>query len=433
MRKKTVTEEERQCALRNQLSDMAKSAEFIRLQEMLEGINFFELCGMNNQETKHSYFLLNLFDVKGKHGWGDAFAREFFKKANLPLTDAFYKDLKTDSIRREYQFAKGDGQVDLLLFADQTVVLIENKVDSTESDNQLAKYENGIEIDERFKDYQFHHIFLTKAGQPPKTGKKKWIPVSYGDVIDAILEAQKQMGSGKEAEEYKIILEHYIKLLRRKIIMNITDLDKETKALYLQLKKDFPEAIDFLSKPFVEDKYIIIREKIAEILQQEAARRGLKLKGKGGIVGDKGIRVQFQTQKMDEMIHKLSPDSENPIIYEFSNDSDKKIEAYAFRRKLKEHIFAHSTLLDLCRKHEASVNHTVRSGEDSHVLELCDKKGIEIKTVYEQILSASEDTVASGDNSILREFVNSVLNEIEDIENDFERKIDALLKGEPHV
>lgn len=427
MKKKQPSQEEMQCALRNQLSDMAKSAEFIRLQEMLEGINFFELCGMNNQETKHSYFLLNLFDVKGKHGWGDAFAREFFKKANLPLTDAFYKDLKTDSIRREYQFAKGDGQVDLLLFADQTVVLIENKVDSTESDNQLAKYENGIEIDERFKDYQFHHIFLTKAGQPPKTGKKKWIPVSYGDVIDAILEAQKQMGSGKEAEEYKIILEHYIKLLRRKIIMNITDLDKETKALYLQLKKDFPEAIDFLSKPFVEDIYVFIKNKIAEILQEESCSRKLHPKDGGGwIVGTKGIRLQFQTQKMDEIIHKISNGSPNPFLYEISNDGSiggkKIIKAYAHPYDADKNDPAYRRVRELCGEYEKRNKRPVRIGKESHVLELYGYASINLYDIYEKMNSGSEDEAKLGEQ-ILRNFVISVLDEIETIETEIEKMI----------
>lgn len=71
--------------------------------------------------------------------------------------------------------------------------------------------------------------------------------------------------------------------------MSINDPDTETKELYLKLKEQFPDAMGFLSKSVVDDKYICMREKISEILQRECACRGLKPKQKKWIVGNSSI------------------------------------------------------------------------------------------------------------------------------------------------
>lgn len=132
------------------------------------------------------------------------------------------------------------------------------------------------------------------------------------------------------------------------------------------------------------------------------------------------------------MIGRLSPGSYNPFIYEFSDEPSKgQIMAYAFRRKLDERNVAHSTILGLCKQREASLNHSVKSGDDSHVLELCDPKGIDIETVYEQIISASVGEEKLGEEK-LSAFVESVLNEIKEIEEKFEEEVDAILKGKNH-
>lgn len=418
MRKKKPSNEEAQCTRRNQqLKAMLQSAEVQDLQRRLEGLNFFELCGMNKQETKHSYFLLNLFDVHGKHGWGDAFAKAFCDQAGISLPQEFFSKLGT--AKREYKFKNNDSRVDLLLYANKTVILIENKVDASLHDNQLTKYENGIDEDEFFKGYTKYYVFLTKDGRMPESGNQDWRPVSYGAVIDAILEAQQTVVPGKDADadEYAIFIKHYIKFLRREVIMNIEDLDTEAKGLYKQLQEQFPDAVAFLSKEFPDEKVVAVSQKIAAILQQEKDTRKLRLSRKDGIVG--AGRIQFKTERLNERFASVSPSLTNPFFYEISidgsNDTKKIMKAYAYARDQDVNEPTYQKVRSIFGKYETKHGRKPKTGKSSHVLELNGGNPIYVYDVYDKLESAPENGVNLGEK-ILRNFVDSILDEIEEIE-----------------
>lgn len=418
MRKKAATKEETQCTLRNQqLSNMLSSTDLKPVEEMLDGLDFFELCGMNKQETKHSYFLLNLFDVNGKHGWGDAFAKAFCDKAGISLPQEFFSKLGT--AKREYKFKNNDSRVDLLLYANKTVILIENKVDASLHDDQLTKYENGIDEDEFFKGYTKYYVFLTKDGRMPESGNQEWRPVSYGAVIDAILEAQQKVVPGRDsdADEYAIFIKHYIKFLRREVIMNIEDLDTDAKNLYKQLQTKYPNAIAFLSKEFPDEKVVAVSQKIAAILQQEKDTRKLCLSKRDGIVG--AGRIQFKTDRLNRHFASVSPSLTNPFLYEISidgsNDTKKIMKAYAYARDQDINEPTYQKVRALFGKYETKHARKPKTGKSSHVLELYGGNPIYVYDVYDKLESAPENGVNLGEQ-ILRNFVDSILDEIEEIE-----------------
>ena len=260
----------------------------------------------------------------------------------------------------------------------------------------------------------------------PESGNANWIPMSYGDVIDAIFEAQQKVVPGKtaDADEYAIILKHYIKFLRREVIMNIEDLDTEAKGLYKQLQGQFPDAVAFLSKEFPDEKVVAVSQKIAEILQQEKDTRKLRLSRKDGIVG--AGRIQFKTDRLNRNFASVSPTLNNPFFYEISidgsNDTKKIMKAYAYARDQDVNEPTYQKVRALFGEYETKNGRTPKTGRSSHVLELNGGNPIYVYDVYDKLESAPENGVNLGEK-ILHTFVDSILDEIEKVEAEIEKKI----------
>lgn len=413
------TKKERQV---EQLLNMSQSHELAELQKILGGVNFFELSGMKKQEPKHSHFLLELFDPNGLHGWKDAFARAFLRRAGLrtpeDLPEDFYRKLQRDS---EYIFSSNGRRVDLLLYAENKVVIIENKVDSDEHDDQLAKYKSGSDVDKMFAGYEKFFVFLTKDGKKPKDDDKDWKTVSYGDVLDSILEAQEVMSQNEDADEYKIILKHYIKFLKKEVIMDINDMP-DVKEILDELKKNYPDAVDILAKHYKTDsKFEFVKKEIMDILNDEAACRGLILQEKDGNnkskkYGDKGRRIQFKTQGMTELLNKQQS-WQNPVIYEIACEQEgKSFKAYAYPKGDTDFNDEDmKRIIKLCNEHENVPNRKFKNGSGTHLLDLA--KLFTVEDAYDDL---------TGDDSLKKdkfkcEIVN-LLDKIQEIEADFKAK-----------
>ena len=107
----------------------------------MKNFNIFEVLNISHLEIKHSDVLAYLFNNKESHNLKDTFLKEFIYEVeaatnidlNLTLDDRY-------TIKREY--AIPNGFVDLLLmsYKHRTIIVIENKIQSKERDNQLKKY-----------------------------------------------------------------------------------------------------------------------------------------------------------------------------------------------------------------------------------------------------------------------------------------------------
>jgi hypothetical protein len=123
--------------------------QFSRETRFAYGLNIFEAAGIQRQELRHSNFLAFLLSPQQTHGLGDAFLKRLVQKAlnnssiELPPISALtvaLADFSDALVSREWR------NIDLLIESKNNtfVFVIENKIDSSESEHQLSKYEATV-------------------------------------------------------------------------------------------------------------------------------------------------------------------------------------------------------------------------------------------------------------------------------------------------
>ena len=127
------------------------------------------------QETLHSDILAWLLDERGSHDFGGHFAHEFVKRL-LPSPE---RNLQIEIDIPGKEFSTSRGPIDILLKArvggHPMVIGIENKIDASETNDQLARYRLGLSS--IFKDRPVHLVFLTLDGHKPTNAHPQCPPV----------------------------------------------------------------------------------------------------------------------------------------------------------------------------------------------------------------------------------------------------------------
>lgn len=242
-----------------------------QLSELNDDLNFFEITGIQNKETKHSNFLAWLFDENASHHLGGEVARRFIQKVfnhNNGNDDKISKAFHDFAGLDDYEVKREWKHIDLFLVSHKTqvAVAIENKILATESEHQLSDYKRVLE--NKYHDYKRVYIFLTLNGEPP-SDPDNWLIADYKMIYDSIAESLKAKPNIPPIEA-KMIIESYLMFIRRHYIMNKNDdLVKKARKIY----KDHKTALDFI----FESKEIIVdvREYLEEWLNKNSSKYGL--------------------------------------------------------------------------------------------------------------------------------------------------------------
>jgi len=151
----------------------------------------FDVLGTADYEIRHSNVLSWLVDREGNHGKGSSFLEmlweEISREHSTPsFTFANYQ------VSREGE--NEDEKIDLLLVAEDRswIIVVENKLFSPETGDQLARYFRYVE--ERYGDIpQRFYFYLTPDGITPdrKEDEARWLPISYQFVRDAVAHGRK--------------------------------------------------------------------------------------------------------------------------------------------------------------------------------------------------------------------------------------------------
>lgn len=202
----------------------------VKLNKGGEKINFFTITKMLSLETKHSAFLAWLLDSGNEHAFGNLIIIHVLKElckfngntlynygglivpntlasndaSNLPGIDTtnYYKMAEKDllviagstpvDVETETRTKTGK-RMDILIKIpnENTLIVIENKIDSTVHDDQLKEYQKEIYTNSRY--YPFVNkffIYLTKNGEKPynKDGSINniWFRLSYNEIVKVI-------------------------------------------------------------------------------------------------------------------------------------------------------------------------------------------------------------------------------------------------------
>lgn len=194
--------------------------DFERIQLSLREPNIFRALAISRREIRHSNFLAYLFDPHENHGLRDIVLRKFLRDIfadtraeGRNLFDADILDLREIEIRREWR------NIDLLIILPEDVIAIENKVDSTDHSNQLARYRNIIE--DSFQGKRHHFVYLTPFGNDPDDSSESdfWMNYSYIQIAE-ILERILTLYHESFAEKVLHYLRDYLTTLRRELLMN---------------------------------------------------------------------------------------------------------------------------------------------------------------------------------------------------------------------
>ena len=212
------------------------------LETRLDRFNIFESLGLVRQEIRHSAFLRWLLDPTETHGLGDYWLRQFLSKVikngeeilgnTLSLFDLDGWDLTQAEVRKEWR------NIDILILDEKNhfVCVIENKVDSGESGDQLKRYRQFVELE--FVQYKKAYVFLTKFGDSPS--EASYIAFTYKDLVFVIENALGRRES-QINNEIKLFVQHYLDMVRRRIVE-----DSELQELCRKLYKNHRRALDLI-------------------------------------------------------------------------------------------------------------------------------------------------------------------------------------------
>ena len=205
-----------------------------------KNFNMFEAAGLVRQEIRHSNILSFLINPTELHGLGDRLLRQLVNaashgpkhKESPRLLDIALADFSDVKVRRE------EMHIDILVYSpkNKLVVVIENKVDSSEGNGQLNNYREKIQKDSRFEDWNKLFVYLTIDGEEP-SDSEWWVSLSYSKVRSMVNDAMKQ-SSEHMSDDAKLFVKHYVDLIGRVIVSEIdSDLKDACMALYEKHEK----------------------------------------------------------------------------------------------------------------------------------------------------------------------------------------------------
>jgi len=302
------------------LSDIKEALEKFVIQniplEMLEDglseFNIFETLSLEYYEIRHSNTLSFLFDPKEKHALNDYFLKHFIIitaacNARCGISPVIIDgwDLSDSVIKREYK------NIDILIFSKNAdfVCCIENKILSSENNDQLNRYKDIIESDYPSTKYKMF-IFLSPKGIEP-SDQEKWLIADY-DSISKILNTILKNKCKTMPEQQLIFLDHYNRIIRRYLLE-----DSEETKLAREIYSSHKKALDFIFRNIIDNRQMIYDRAVSEISNAN---------GRFVLLYSTLSRIRFTTNYIDEALPKKGDKSWNNIehvfVYEIVNNSD---------------------------------------------------------------------------------------------------------------
>lgn len=168
--------------------------------------SFFEYLGLANIERIHSQFFAWIFSA-------DCNAITMKQKATL-LKAIF----NVDCINSELIIETEHKNIDIIIRTKDDIIIIENKLKSSQHSNQLEKYKDYCEVE--FKLLKKHYFLLTLVGEASDI---TWTPLTYSVLYENLIKIEL-----KQNERHTIIVEEYLICLK-KLVDTVTEFTKNPK------------------------------------------------------------------------------------------------------------------------------------------------------------------------------------------------------------
>ena len=292
------------------------------LDEYINEVNFFEITGITNLEIKHSNFLAWLFDANGSHKLGDSVIKRFlelvFEKNPDKTAKINYSELDFHNfiVRREKEHL----DIFLCSFKDKVTITIENKVWSPERKGQTEEYR--IKINEHYRSFKNCFIFLTPDDVKAQDNQY-WYHASYVDIINSIEKALNNNPTVNKSE-VGIFVRHYLKAIRRNILMDDKDIKDKCEEIYKKHKAALDLLFNYRPKE-LPDTNMQVRNLLIEFFSDNNNQKQY------GIIFDEDSMcdptiIRFFTERLEKILPKEGKKyeflNEYMFLYEITLDED---------------------------------------------------------------------------------------------------------------
>ena len=209
------------------LFELENDTTFQQLNQQVNSFNTLKILKLENHEIRHSNILSWLLNPKENHGLRDYFLRKMMEHLilieenshnpqyetigrilNHSLMDSHvYREVKTDQNRF----------IDLLVVNHslKTIILIENKFYSSESENQLDDYLHFIQ--HTYNVFTIIPIYLTLDGENPSNSN--YFILTY-EKIESILQTILMLFQNQLSQNVYTFIEDYHQILKEKFYPN---------------------------------------------------------------------------------------------------------------------------------------------------------------------------------------------------------------------
>jgi hypothetical protein len=228
---------------RDLLALLDELKQFDKVHQLDNRFNFFEAVNMVRQETKHSRFLAFLLDPQGSHGLGHQFLSRFLSVAiaGHPAPGLSRLKVAISDLHNAKVFCERDHfDITVELPSLGMLLVIENKIDASESEDQLARYRK--QAAGRYCGLKFLGCFLTPDGYVGQDDS--WGVMSYVTVAS---ELRSILTDCSLAQDVATAIKHYVHLIEKEIVVT-DELIQACKQIYLNHKA----AIDLIIEHGVE-------------------------------------------------------------------------------------------------------------------------------------------------------------------------------------
>ena len=214
------------------LSPILEDPDFKSL--MREEFSVFDVLGTSDYEIRHSNVLSWLVDRNGNHGQGASFLELLWKR----ISDESLSFREYSVVREGVVCEGGDEseRIDIFIKAEDSewLIVIENKLFSPETGDQLDRYFKYIE-----RDYapvlRHFYFYLTPEGIAPAKDEdsRNWIPISYSTVKQVVMEFLER----SLPPRVKSFLEQYREHIEKNVLKSASLIEKQKSILKRHAKR----------------------------------------------------------------------------------------------------------------------------------------------------------------------------------------------------
>lgn len=229
--------------LRNFLKD---TEALDKLESFADRQNIFKILSIEGMEIRHSNFLAWLLDPAANHHLGETFLKKFLfqyaeksDNAKVDVFDIDRMDFDDALVYRELH------HMDIIVESRKSnfILVIENKIYSSEGNNQTKKYRKVIEENYESIGNKFF-VYLTLDNTEAEDSQ--WVSMCYSDLIPLIESVSVRMPSDSPG---RLFVENYVEVLKEMAGNEETELQLLCRNIYTEHKK----AIDILVKNLPDD------------------------------------------------------------------------------------------------------------------------------------------------------------------------------------